>query len=144
MNLKPRRSEEPEINVTSLIDVVLLLVVFFMLSSNFSAEGRLRIRLPQAAAVPVQRNGGEGLTVTVSASGAYLVNGRELINSGADTLRAAIIKSAADAPRGAPVTIRADGRASHQAVVTAMDVLGRLGFTQMDVATVNDTPPSPP
>jgi biopolymer transport protein ExbD len=144
MNLKPRRNEEPEINVTSLIDVVLLLVVFFMLSSNFSAEGRLRIRLPQAGSVPVQRNGGGGLVVTVSASGSYLVNGRELINSGADTLRAAIIKSAGDAARGEPVTIRADGRASHQAVVTAMDVLGRLGFTQMDVATVNDPPPGPP
>src|SRR5580658_7653273 len=90
MNLKPRRPEEPEINVVSLIDVVLLLVVFFMLSSNFSAEGRLRIRLPQAGSVPVERNGGQGLVVTVSASGAYLVNGRELINSGADTLRAAI------------------------------------------------------
>jgi biopolymer transport protein ExbD len=145
MNLKPRRNEEPEINVTSLIDVVLLLVVFFMLSSNFSAEGRLRIRLPQAGSVPAARNGGEGLVVAVSAGGAYIVNGRELINSGADTLRAAIIKSAGDGPRGgAPVTIRADGRASHQAVVTAMDVLGRLGFTQMDVATVDDTPTSPP
>jgi biopolymer transport protein ExbD len=144
MNLKPRRSEEPEINVTSLIDVVLLLVVFFMLSSNFSAEGRLRIRLPQAGSVPVQRSGGGGLVVTVSASGSYLVNGRELVNSGADTLRTAIIRSADDAARGAPVTIRADGRASHQAVVTAMDVLGRLGFTQMDVATVNDSPPGPP
>ncbi len=144
MNLKPRRNEEPEINVTSLIDVVLLLVVFFMLSSNFSAEGRLRIRLPQAGSVPAQRNGGGGLVVTVSASGSYLVNGRELVNSGADTLRAAIIRTADDAARGAPVTIRADGRASHQAVVTAMDVLGKLGFTQMDVATVNDSPPSPP
>ena len=144
MNLKPRRNEEPEINVTSLIDVVLLLVVFFMLSSNFSAEGRLRIHLPQAGSVPVQRNGGGGLVVTVSAGGTYLVNGRELINSGADTLRAAIIKSGGDSSRGAPVTIRADGRASHQAVVTAMDVLGRLGFTQLDVATVNDSAPSPP
>jgi biopolymer transport protein ExbD len=144
VNLKPRRNEEPEINVTSLIDVVLLLVVFFMLSSNFSAEGRLRIRLPQAGSVPVQRNGADALVVTVSASGAYLVNGRELINSGADTLRAAIIRTAGDASRGVPVTIRADGRASHQAVVTAMDVLGRLGFTQMDVATVNDSPPGPP
>ncbi|HEV7986801.1 MAG TPA: biopolymer transporter ExbD [Steroidobacteraceae bacterium] len=139
MNLKPRRPEEPEINVTSLIDVVLLLVVFFMLSSNFSAEGRLRIRLPQASEKAAERAAGEGLVVTVSASGAYLVNGRELINSSPDTLRAAILKSTADAARGAPVTIRADGRASHQAVVTAMDVLGRLGFTQMNVATLNET-----
>lgn len=144
MNLKPRRTEEPEINVTSLIDVVLLLVVFFMLSSNFTAEGRLRIRLPQASAQAAERAAGDGLVVTVSASGAYLVNGRELVNSGADTLRAAVLKSAAAAPRTAPVTIRADGRASHQAVVTAMDVLGRLGFTQMNVATINESTAGPP
>jgi biopolymer transport protein ExbD len=139
MKFKPRRSEEPEINVVSLIDVVLLLVVFFMLSSNFTAEGRLRIRLPQAGGLPVQRPADEGLVVTVSQGGSYLVNSRELVNSSADTLRAAILKTVGNASRAAPVTIRADGRASHQSVVTAMDVLGRLGFTQMNVATVNDT-----
>jgi biopolymer transport protein ExbD len=144
MNLKPRRNEEPEINVTSLIDVVLLLVVFFMLSSNFTAEGRLRIRLPQASTLPVQRSADEALVVTVSASGTYLVNSRELVNASADTLRAAILKTVGNAPRIVPVTIRADGRASHQAVVTAMDVLGRLGFTQMNVATVNDSGAPPP
>src|SRR5580698_2005050 len=116
MNLKPRRNEEPEINVTSLIDVVLLLVVFFMLSSNFSAEGRLRIRLPQASSVPVERAAQGSLVVTVSATGSYLVNGRELVNSSADTLRAAILKSVSGNSRAEPVTIRADGRASHQSV----------------------------
>ncbi|MGH8255842.1 MAG: ExbD/TolR family protein [Steroidobacteraceae bacterium] len=140
MNLKPRRNEEPEINVTSLIDVVLLLVVFFMLSSNFTAEGRLRIRLPQASSVPTQQRTSEPLVVTVSASGTYLVNGRELINTSADTLREAIVKIAGDTGRTVPVTIRADGRASHQAVVTAMDVLGRLGFTQMNLATIKPPP----
>jgi biopolymer transport protein ExbD len=136
MNLKPRRSEEPEINVTSLIDVVLLLVVFFMLSSTFSAEGRLRIRLPSASSVPVQQQHAEALVVTVPPSGAYFVNGRELVDASPDTLRAAILK-VAGSERGV-ATIRADGRATHQAVVTAMDVLGRLGFTQMNVATVNE------
>jgi biopolymer transport protein ExbD len=144
VNLRPRRNDEPEINVTSLIDVVLLLVVFFMLSSNFSAEGRLRIRLPQANAQASERAADEALVVTVSASGAYLVNGRELVNSGADTLRAAILKTTAGAARNAPVTIRADGRASHQSVVTAMDVLGRLGFTQMNVATLTESAAGPP
>jgi biopolymer transport protein ExbD len=144
MNLKPRRNEEPEINVTSLIDVVLLLVVFFMLSSNFTAEGRLRVRLPQASALPAQRSSEDGLVVTVSASGSYLVNARELVNSSPDTLRAAIVKTVGNSSRAAVVTIRADGRASHQAVVTAMDVLGRLGFTQMNVATVNDSGAAPP
>ena len=136
MKFRARRTEEPEINVTSLIDVVLLLVVFFMLSSNFSAEGRLRIRLPQAASVPTEQRSAEPLVVTVSATGTYLVNGRELINTSPDTLRDAILKTAGTSSRAAPVTIRADGRATHQAVVTAMDVLGRLGFTQMNLATV--------
>ena len=144
MKFKPRRSEEPEINVVSLIDVVLLLVVFFMLSSNFTAEGRLRIRLPQASSLPTQRPAEEALVVTVSASGSYLVNSRELINSSADTLRAAILKTVGNNSRAAAVTIRADGRASHQSVVTAMDVLGRLGFTQMNVATVSDSGAAPP
>jgi len=138
MNLKPRRTEEPEINVTSLIDVVLLLVVFFMLSSNFTAEGRLRIRLPQVNNQAQERVAPDALVVSVSATGAYLVNGRELVNSSPDTLRAAILKSSAAAARTAPVTIRADGRASHQSVVTAMDVLGHLGFTQMNVATLTE------
>ena len=139
MKFKPRRSEEPEINVVSLIDVVLLLVVFFMLSSKFTTEGRLSIHLPQASSLPVQRAAEEGLVVTVSATGSYLVNARELVNSSADTLRSAILKTVGNASRAAPVTIRADGRASHQSVVTAMDVLGRLGFTQMNVATVADS-----
>jgi len=136
MKYRSRRTEEPEINVTSLIDVVLLLVVFFMLSSNFSAEGRLRIRLPQASSVPTEQRSAEPLVVTISATGSYLVNGRELINTSPDTLRDAIVKTAGAASRVQPVTIRADGRATHQAVVTAMDVLGRLGFTQMNLATV--------
>jgi biopolymer transport protein ExbD len=136
MNLKPRRTEEPEINVTSLIDVVLLLVVFFMLSSNFAAEGRLRIQLPQASSVPTEQRSSEPLVVTVSATGSYLVNGRELVNTSADTLREAILRLAGSSSRAVPVTIRADGRASHQSVVTAMDVLARLGFSQMNLATV--------
>jgi biopolymer transport protein ExbD len=140
MNLKPRRNEEPEINVTSLIDVVLLLVVFFMLSSNFSAEGRLRIRLPQAASVPTEQRSSEQLVVTVSATGSYLVNGRELVNSSPDTLRDGILKLAGSSPRAAPVTIRADGRASHQSVITAMDVLAQLGFNQMNLATIKPAP----
>ena len=138
MQLKPRRSEEPEINVTSLIDVVLLLVVFFMLSSNFTTEGRLQIRLPQASSNETPRNADDALVVTVSSTGSYLVNGRELVNSSADTLRAAILKLTATGAHPGAVTIRADGRASHQAVVTAMDVLGRLGFTQMNVATMHE------
>ena len=138
MNLKPGRPhEEPEINVVSLIDVVLLLVVFFILSSRFSDEGRLRVHLPHASAVPTERVGSEPLVVSVTQAGGYLVNGHELINSSPETLRAALLKEAGTS-RTMPVTLRADARATHQSVITAMDVLGRLGFAEISVATVKE------
>ncbi len=143
MIFKQRRHEEPEINVVSLIDVVLLLVVFFILSSKFSDEGRLRVHLPHASAVPVEKAGGEPLVVSVTQGGTYLVNQHELINSSPETLRAALLKEVG-ANRGIRVTLRADARATHQSVITAMDVLGRLGFAELNIATVKDEPAGKP
>lgn len=143
MNLKPRRHEEPEINVVSLIDVVLLLVVFFMLSSRFTDEGRLRVHLPQAKSVPSQSARSEPLVVTVTQEGSYRVNEKELINSSPETLRAAVLKESGT-NRSMRVTIRADGRATHQSVITAMDVLGRLGFDDLNIATVKEGPAGKP
>ncbi|HEV2229855.1 MAG TPA: biopolymer transporter ExbD [Steroidobacteraceae bacterium] len=144
MNLKPGRPpEEPEINVVSLIDVVLLLVVFFILSSRFTDEGRLRVHLPHASAVPAERVGSEPLVVSVTEAGGYLVNQHELINSSPETLRAALLKEAGT-NRAMPVTLRADARATHQSVITAMDVLGRLGFAEINVATVKEEPAGKP
>jgi biopolymer transport protein ExbD len=138
MNLKPRRSEEPEINLTSLIDVVLLLVVFFMLSSTFVDESRLKVQLPEASVAPSNARAVDPVVVTVTQTGGYRVNERELINASPDTLRTAIQQVAGD-DRSRPVTVRADARATHQAVVTAMDVIGRLGFARVNIATVNET-----
>jgi biopolymer transport protein ExbD len=143
MNLKPRRHEEPEINVVSLIDVVLLLVVFFILSSKFTDEGRLRVHLPQASAVPLQKANEEPLVVSVTQQGSYLVNQHELINTSPETLRAAILKEAGT-NRSMRVTLRADARATHQSVITAMDVLGRLGFAEVNIATVKEAPAGKP
>ena len=144
MNLRPRRTEEPEINVTSLIDVVLLLVVFFILSSKFTDEGRLRVHLPQASAVPLEKQAGaEPLVVSVTQGGSYLVNQKELINSSPETLRAALVKEVGS-NRSMRVTLRADARATHQSVITAMDVLGRLGFAEVNIATVKDEPAGKP
>jgi len=136
VNLKPRRREEVEINVVPLIDVVLLLVVFFMLSSRFMDEGRVRVKLPHASA-PVANPQAEPLVVTVTQPGGYQLNGRELINSSPDTLRAALVKEAGE-DRTLRITIRADAQATHQAVITALDVIGRLGFPEVSVATVKD------
>jgi biopolymer transport protein ExbD len=143
MNLKPRRHEEPEINVVSLIDVVLLLVVFFMLSSRFTDEGRMRVHLPTAKSVPIQASKSEPLVVTVTQEGSYRVNDKELINSSPETLRAALLKEAGS-NRAMRVTLRADGHATHQSVITAMDVLGRLGFEELNIATIKEGPAGKP
>ncbi len=143
MNLRPRRVEDPEINLVSLIDVVLMMVVFFMLSSSLVNEGRLRIHLPQASSVPTERPKVEPLVVTITQQGSYLVNGRELINTSADTLRAALVQQAGS-DRSMRVTIRADARTTHQSVVTAMDVLARLGFIEINIATIKGEPAGQP
>ncbi len=144
MNLRPaRRHEEPEINVVSLIDVVLLLVVFFILSAKFTDEGRLRVHLPHAGDVPPASQSAEPLVVSVTQSGTYLVNDHQLINSSPETLRSAILKEAGT-NRSLRITLRADAHATHQSVITAMDVLGRLGFAEINVATVKDEPAGKP
>jgi len=135
MNLRPRRVEDPEINLISLIDVVLMMVIFFMLSSTFVDEGRMKIQLPTATDKPQMGGTGERIVVTVTELGGYRVNERELVNSSRETLRAAVLAVAGDS-RSDRVVLRADARATHQSVVTAMDVLGRMGFQQLDVATV--------
>jgi biopolymer transport protein ExbD len=140
MKISSRRGrEDPEINLISLIDVALLLVIFFMLSSTFMQEGRLKVELPEASSVPTGRQKADPLVISVAQTGAYRVNDRELINASPDTLRQAIIE-VAGADRAKPVTVRADARATHQAVVSAMDVLGKLGFVRINIATVEETP----
>ena len=135
MNLRPRRTEDPEINLISLIDVLLVLVIFFMLSSTFVDQGRMRVQLPTATETPQPGGGSERIVVTVTQAGSYRVNERELVNSSRETLQRAIAEVAGKA-RNARVVLRADGRATHQSVVTAMDVLGRMGFAQLDIATI--------
>lgn len=139
MNLRPRHREDPEINLISLIDVLLVLLIFFMVSTTFNQEGRVKVQLPQASDTPVPRGLREPVVITVTADGNYRVNERTLINSSPDTLRVALLKEAGT-ERG-PITIRADAHTTHQAVVTAMDVAGKLGFAQLNIATVHEESP---
>ncbi len=138
MDLKPRKPEEPELNLVSLIDVVLLLVIFFMVSSTFVQEGRIHVQLPEASKVPVASAGVDSIIITVTHSGEYLVNERTLINNSPATLRSAIVRIAGERRTGA-ITIRADAATTHQSVVTAMDVVGRLGFSEINIATIRGT-----
>jgi biopolymer transport protein ExbD len=140
VKLRPRRAEDlPEINLISLIDVVLMLVIFFMLSSTFTDEGRMKVQLPSATEQPQKAAAGERIVVTVTEQGGYRVNERDLVNSSRETLRSAVASVAGES-RSARVLLRADARATHQSVVTAMDVLGRMGFVQLDIATIQQSP----
>ena len=136
MDLRTRPREEPEINLTSLIDVVLLLLVFFMVSTSFLKATEVRLQLPQAEALPREEPARE-IEIIVTASGDYFVDGQELVNRRPETLQRALQRVAGDG-RELPVTIRADARASHQSVVTAMDIVGRLGFREILIATVSE------
>lgn len=137
MNLSARPREEPQVNLTSLIDVVLLLLVFFMVSTSFVRESSVSIQLPEASskpeAVPVDR---DTLEITISAQNIYYVNNRELVNAEVETLKRAL-SEIADGRQGLPVTIIADADARHQYVISAMDVAAQLGFTQVNIATAN-------
>ena len=142
MKLRSRKSnDDPEINLIPLIDVALLLVIFFMLSSTFMQEGRLKIELPQASMVPTGKQKTDPLVVSVTQSGGYRVNDRELVNSSTDTLRAAIVE-VAGANREMQATVRADARSTHQSVISVLDVLGKLGFQRIRFATTEDTQPA--
>jgi len=138
MKLQTRSKEAPEVNLTSLIDVVLLLLVFFMVSTSFVRDAEISLRLPQAESPTAPSTLDEVLDITVTQTGSYIVNGRLLVNNQRRTLRAAIEKLMGDT-RDLPVILRADAEAAHQTVVTAMDVVGQLGSVQINIATV--TPP---
>jgi biopolymer transport protein ExbD len=137
MNFNVRPRLEPEVNMTSLIDVVLLLLIFFMVSTSFVKQSQITIRLPAADSEAVVEEVPDHLEIMITEQGTYLINGRELINSRPETIRNALQKLSGGNTR-LPLTISADANARHQHVVTAMDVAGKLGFVKISIATVND------
>ena len=135
MNLRPIRiDDEPEINLISLIDVLLVLVLFLVLTTTFVREARLNVELPQAALQPkpVEQT---PLEIVVDAKGRWYVAQREVLGSDAAALSRAL-EQIAGAARSQTLTIRADGRAPHQSVVTVLEVAGRLGFSNVAILTV--------
>ncbi len=138
MKLKTRPRTEPDVNLTSLIDVVFLLLIFFMVSTSFVKQSQISIRLPGAESVAIVEQVTEQLDIMITEQGTFLVNGRELINSRPETIRNALQK-VSGGNTSLPLTISADANTRHQYVVTAMDVAGKLGFVKIRIATVNDS-----
>jgi len=129
VNLRTHRRKSPEVDITPLIDVVFLLLIFFMVSTTFDREAQILVELPEATGEEAKHEKLE-LDITIDASGIFFVNQREVINTEIDTLKQAISKAIGD-KRDLPVIINADGRTPHQAVMTAMDAASQLGLLRM-------------
>lgn len=138
MRLAARREDEFEINVISLIDVLLTLLMFFVLTTTFVQQAGMKVTLPEAATND-QVQLPDALVVQVDSDGRYFVDNEEVLNPGLDTLKE-VLARVAGSDRSQPVLLKADAMARHQAVVTVMDALGELGFTRLSIATTPSQP----
>jgi biopolymer transport protein ExbD len=135
MNLRPERSDERvDINLTPLIDVVFLLLIFFMVSTTFDRHAKLKVELPEASATPAQVQQ-EPVVISIDAKGNYFIDDRQLVNTKLETLKIALRKTVAD-KEDVSLVLRADAKTPHQAVVRAMDAASQLGLTRLSIATI--------
>ena len=134
MNLRPNRREEIDLNLTPLIDVVFLLLIFFMVSTTFEKTSKLKIDLPEASAQAVQQPK-QKIVLGIDVKGRYYINDRQLVNTQSKTLKMALIKIAGD-DKDMPIVLRADAKTPHQSVVTAMDAAAQAGLTRLSISTL--------
>jgi biopolymer transport protein ExbD len=133
LKFKRASREELAINMTPLIDVVFLLLIFFMVTTTFSRETRLLVSLPEAHAEAAEINPAQ-IEIIVARDGSFSINGRGLVNSRIETLVQGLeIESGGD--HSLQILLIADAEATHQSVVTAMDGIGQSGFTRLNIAT---------
>ncbi|HHJ15315.1 MAG TPA: biopolymer transporter ExbD [Gammaproteobacteria bacterium] len=133
MNLRQSSSDEPEVNLTPLIDVVFILLIFFMVSTTFQKESEIKIELPEATADPVEEKK-DVLELVIDADGRYFIDQEQVVNTELETLKKAISKFLGDRSE-IPVVIRADRKTPYEAVVRAMDATAQLGLVHMSLAT---------
>ncbi|CAI8876728.1 MULTISPECIES: ExbD/TolR family protein [unclassified Pseudomonas] len=137
---KPR--ETVDINLASLIDVVFILLLFFVVTTTFTRETQLRVDLPEAVSGAPADDQDKSLDIAISADGVFSVNNRILPKSDLASLMDALQKEA-NGDTSRPLSISADGKTAHQSVVTAMDAAGKLGFSHLRMTTIEAAPPAP-
>lgn len=133
MNFKRQVKAEEGVNLTPLIDVVFLLLIFFMVSTTFTKESHLEIDLPEATGDPVKQVK-QQIDVVVDAQGGYAVNGRQLINNQLDTLKRALEEVSAGETK-IPFVITGDANSSYQSIISVMDTAGQMGFVNISMTT---------
>lgn len=126
-----RPVDEPGIDLVPLIDVILVLVIFFVVTATFEGRSALKLELPRAAGEAPQAK--DPLDVIVNADGRYFVEDREVLREGADALKATI-SEVGGSGRERPVMLRADAKTPYQAVITAQEALGQLGYRRILLA----------
>ena len=131
MKLRRPQPDQLELNLAPLIDCLLFIVIFFLLSTTFAKTGKLQIQLPEADA-QVSVTPSKAIEVAIDAGGQFAVNG-QVLSSSADLSSAVLAVAGED--RSLPFIITADGKAPHQAVVTAMNLAGQLGFRNLGIGT---------
>jgi biopolymer transport protein ExbD len=128
-----RLKEDPEINLIAMIDVLLVILIFLMVTTTFSQIAELQINLPTADAEKQAEKTNE-ITVAVDASGRYVINRAPLANPGVDALSEALRRAAGD--RSDPViVINADAEATHQSVINIMEASRLAGYSRISFAT---------
>lgn len=134
MNFTQHVPDEVEVNLTPLIDVVFLLLIFFMLTTTFDRNAKIKIDLPktQSAVAEVQK---QTMELLINSKGTYYIDGREVLNNKPETLFQAMSEALDNRGSNPPLVISADANANYQSVVTAMDIAGRLGLTNFSMAT---------
>lgn len=133
MKFRRQRVDEEGVNLTPLIDVVFLLLIFFMVSTTFTKETHLSVDLPEAVGQPSKENPKQ-IEILIAADGSYSVNGQALVNNKIETLMSAIDK-VSEGDKKIPMAITADAKTPHQAVVEAMDAAGQSGFVHLSITT---------
>ena len=136
MNLKPEHREEIDLNLTPLIDVVFLLLIFFMVSTTFDQQSTLKVELPEASSDAVKQEANT-IVIGIDAQGRFFINDRQLVNTQFKTLKMALMKTVGS-KKDVPLVLKADAKTPHQAVVMAMDAAAQLGLTRLSIATLDN------
>lgn len=134
MNLAPQSSEEPDVNLTPMIDVVFLLLLFFMVSTSFIRESSLKVDLPEAIGEVLVQKEQEAIDIIIDLFGQFVINGNTLENPSSNQL-ATHLKEAVGDMEDPHVIISADAKAEYQNIVKAMDVAQQLGYSRLTLAT---------
>lgn len=139
MNLRRTRKEEPELNLIPLIDIVFMLLIFFIVTTTFNRDTEISVNLPQANSEPLDTQDDKVVEVSIDAPGHFYINQQEVVNPEIENLKRALQK-AAGALKDPALIISADAKTPHQAVITAMDAARQLGFVHITFAAQATTP----